>query len=96
MFHLIFNSPVETSVLDRLAENDDVLFLNDAVLCVLAGGRIADFLREKADSIGFYVLDEDMAARGIAPKQLAPNINIVDYPEFVRLAAANALIQSWC
>ena len=40
MLHLIFQSPIELALLERIVSGDDVVFLENAVLRILAKGSL--------------------------------------------------------
>lgn len=96
MLHLVFQSPVESIVLDRIGSGDVVAFLESAVFSVLRNGRLADVLTEKLNSNRLYVLSEDMAIRGIYEAELVAGLEVIDYPRLVNLTVENPLITSWC
>jgi tRNA 2-thiouridine synthesizing protein B len=96
MLHLIFKSPVDLAVLERMASGDAAVFLESAVLSVLENGSLAYTLTVKLATNRFYVLADDMKIRGIFETEIVPGLTIIDYTELVRLTIENPLIQSWC
>lgn len=96
MLHLIFQSPVELAILDRMATGDAAVFLENAVLSILQKGQLADVISQKLNSNRLYVLSEDMAVRGIDITELVLGLEVIDYPGLVNLSVENRLIQSWC
>jgi tRNA 2-thiouridine synthesizing protein B len=95
MLHLIFQSPVDKAVLDRMASGDVAVFLDSAVLSVLKNGKIAGTLSNKLNSNRFCVLSEDMKVRGILTVELIAGLEVIDYPGLVNLTVENSLITSW-
>ncbi|MEQ1558472.1 MAG: sulfurtransferase complex subunit TusB [Methyloglobulus sp.] len=95
MLHLIFQSPVEPAILDRMATDDVAVFLENAVLSALQKGQLADAISQKLNSNRLYVLSEDMAVRGIDITELVLGLEVIDYPGLVDLSVENRLIQSW-
>ncbi|MGR9106984.1 MAG: sulfurtransferase complex subunit TusB [Gammaproteobacteria bacterium] len=99
MLHLInyaFSGPCEAHrVLARLGENDCALFLGNAVFSVVNGSVLAEAIRSNERTIRIYALSPDLAVRGIAVNELLPDVETVDYPGFVRLAAETGPVQSW-
>ena len=95
MLHLIFHSPIETAVLERIDAGDDVVFLENAVLRILAKGSIAPVLKDLLKQNRLYVLVSDIQVRGIAVTELVTGIEVIDYPELVDLTVKNPIIQSW-
>jgi len=96
MLHLIFQSPIDKSILDRMAHGDSAVFLESAVLGVLSQGKMAGILSNKLNSNSLYVLSEDMAIRGINEIELVGGLKVIDYAGLVRLTVENPLIASWC
>ncbi|MEQ1484487.1 DsrH/TusB family sulfur metabolism protein [Methyloglobulus sp.] len=96
MLHLVFQSPIDIAVLERMDSGDVAVFLESAVLGVLQKGRLADVLATKVGSNRLCVLSEDMVIRGILVSELVAGLEVIDYSGFVNLAVENQLIQSWC
>jgi tRNA 2-thiouridine synthesizing protein B len=95
MLHLIFQSPIDNAVLERMAVGDVVVFLESAVLCVLGNAQYAGMLADKLNNNRLCVLSEDMLTRGILESELVAGLEIIDYPELVKLTVENPLITSW-
>lgn len=95
MLHLIFQSPIDPAILERMDSGDVAVFLESAVLGVLQKDRLADVLSAKLNSNRLYVLSEDMAARGILVPELAKGLEAIDYAGLVKLTVENPLITSW-
>ena len=95
MLHLIFQSPIEMAILDRIDSGDDVVFLENSVLRILKNGFLSDTLMQFLKQNGLYVLVDDIAVRGIAADELVNGIEVIDYSELVRMSVKNPVIQSW-
>ena len=95
MLHLIFQSPIEPAILERIDSGDDVVFLENAVLRILKNGGLSGILAELLKQTRFYVLAEDIEIRGITVDELVKDIEVIDYAELVRLTVKNPVIQSW-
>jgi tRNA 2-thiouridine synthesizing protein B len=95
MLHLIFQSPIETAILERVDSGDDVVFLENSVLRILQNGGLSGILAELLKQTRFYVLAEEIEIRGITAEELVTGIEVIDYAELVRLTVKNAVIQSW-
>lgn len=95
MLHLIFQSPIDNAVLERMATGDVAVFLESAVLGVLRQAQQAGVLANKLNSNRLYVLSEDMLTRGILESELVVGLEIIDYPGLVKLTVENPLITSW-
>lgn len=95
MLHLIFQSPIELAVLERIALGDDVVFLENAVLRILEKGSLSASLTQLLKQNRLYVLADDIDVRGIQLSELVTGIEVIDYDELVILTVKNPVIQSW-
>jgi tRNA 2-thiouridine synthesizing protein B len=95
MLHLIFKSPLESAVLQRMGSGDAAVFLNAAVYNLLKNSAMSAVLSEQAQQQQFYALAEDLSARGIQPSQILPEVALIDYRQMVDLTVAHSPIQSW-
>ena len=95
MLHLIFQSPIELAILERIDPGDDVVFLENSVLRILKKGSLCDTLMQLLKSNRLCVLNDDIEVRGIVGEELVNGIEVIDYPELVRLTVKNPVIQSW-
>jgi tRNA 2-thiouridine synthesizing protein B len=95
MLHLIFQSPVDLAILDRIDPGDDVVFLENSVLRILKNGYLSNNLTHFFTQTRLCVLAEDIEVRGIAAHELVNGIDVIDYSELVRLTVKNPVIQSW-
>lgn len=94
--HIISQSLVDAAVLQRIAPDDAVLFMRNAVFGLLREGRLAAQLHDLQQYCTLYVLHPDLEVRGIAAETLVAGIEPVDYYGFVALTAAHPVIHSWC
>jgi tRNA 2-thiouridine synthesizing protein B len=95
MLHLIFQSPIATAILERIAAGDDVVFLENAVLRLLHKGSFSDVLAQLLLQNRLYVLAEDLEVRGIGADELVNGITVIDYAGLVGLTVSNPSILSW-
>ncbi|MFI3157985.1 MAG: sulfurtransferase complex subunit TusB [Methylococcaceae bacterium] len=98
MLHLIFQSPIDPAVLERIDSGDIVVFLENAVLRVLQNSGMSDISDTLARNISinrFYVLSDDIAVRGIVADELIKGLEVIDYFGLVELTVNNPVIQSW-
>ncbi|HHJ40526.1 MAG: hypothetical protein AXA67_10375 [Methylothermaceae bacteria B42] len=97
ILHLVFQSPSQTGgfrqCLERTNENDAVLLLGGAVVGAKKASTVSKVLKQSSATI--YVLEEDLAARGIAPEALLDSITLVSFAEFVGLTETYSRILSW-
>ena len=95
MLHLISQSPIELAILERIAHGDAVVCLDNAVLNLLQAGRLSTALTRLLATSRIYVLQTDIALRGIAVEELLSGIEVIGYSELVSLTVDNPHIQSW-
>ena len=95
MLHLIFQSPIDIAILERIDSGDVVVFLENAVLRVILNSDLSDRLTQQLGRNRLYVLSDDIAVRGIAPNELVKGIEVIDYAGLVELTVNNPVIQSW-
>jgi tRNA 2-thiouridine synthesizing protein B len=95
MLHLIFQSPVETAVLERIEPGDVAVFLENSVFRILENNFSPPVLMKLLNKNRLCVLSEDLTIRGIAADKLIKGIEVIDYAELVDLTVNNQVIQSW-
>lgn len=95
MLHLIFQSPIETAVLERIEPGDAVVFIGNAVMTLLSGGALAERLAAMVKNRPLYALSDDAVMRGIAYDALVAGIDVIDYSGLVALTLEHKVIQSW-
>ena len=95
MLHLIFQSPIDMAILERIDSGDDVMFLENSVLRILQKGSLCDILTQMLKNNRLCVLGDDIIVRGIHADQLVHGVEVIDYAELVRLTVKNPVIQSW-
>ncbi len=95
MLHLVFKPLTDTAILHRLAANDDVVFLDNGVFSLLAGAPWASALESCALRARLFVLQDQLACRGVSVEALVAGIKTIDYAGWVALTVKNKVIQSW-
>jgi tRNA 2-thiouridine synthesizing protein B len=94
ILHKVSTSPFKDNALVQclslMAADDGLLLLQDAVYA--AHGE-QQWSNELANVKHFYILDEDMQARGIVIGQL--KAKVVNYAEFVELCLHYDKVVSW-
>jgi tRNA 2-thiouridine synthesizing protein B len=95
MLHLIFQSPIDIAILERIDSGDDVVFLENSVLRTLQKGSLSDTLTQLLKQNRLCVLADDIVVRGIVADELVNGIEVIDYSELVRLTVKNPVIQTW-
>ena len=69
--------------------------MEDAVYGAIAGTDAANLLAGLDDDINIYILEPDLAARGLAEADLAAGLSRTDYGGFVDLVTEHSATQSW-
>jgi tRNA 2-thiouridine synthesizing protein B len=95
MLHLVFQSPLETTTLERIGQGDAVLFLESTVLWLLVNSVHSTQLIQMLQNNRLFVLQQDLETRGISVTELINGIELIDYKRFVTLTMEYKTIQSW-
>ena len=95
MLHLIYQSPLESATLQRIAISDSVLFMENALFRLLKSSRNASELEKMATLHSLFVLNDEIEIRGIDSNKLVTGVKVIDYQEFVTLTLKHRLIQTW-
>ncbi len=97
--HTVNKSPFASgslqSALDHAKDGDAILMIEDGVYGAAAGTRVAEALGARKGAVSLYVLEGDIAARGISTRRLIEGVKPVDYAGFVGLAAEHDRTQAW-
>ena len=96
MLHLIYQSPFEHSVIQRIESGDDVVFFENAVFRINKG-RLQNTELEQmlANNVHLYVLCDELAIRGVNTDELVLGIAVIDYSGLVALTEKNKIIRTW-
>ncbi len=96
VLHTINKSPLNSgcfhSCLRTLSERDAVLLIEDGVYG--ADEHFSTLFGELPDTISIYVLEADLAARGLKSR-INPSIKTIDDAGFVDLCCHYPKMQSW-
>jgi tRNA 2-thiouridine synthesizing protein B len=77
--------------LATIGASDALLLLEDGVYAALPS---AGLLTRMPEGVRLYVLQEDLAARGISDR-ICPDFNRIDYREFVALTLQYSKLVNW-
>jgi len=91
----VFSRNQAKQVLEFIKAADAVIFLENSTLGLNKQGRYSDALSPWINLVKFYVLSPDIQLRGIAPEELSPNIDIIDYAKFVELTQQHEVTKTW-
>lgn len=96
MLHLVFQSNIDTSLIDRIGSRDDVVFLENAIFRLIKNSVLSDELQKvQKRSTNLYVLACDIETRGVLKSELSLGIKTIEYPELVKLTENNKVIRTW-
>ncbi|HXP97965.1 MAG TPA: sulfurtransferase complex subunit TusB [Telmatospirillum sp.] len=99
VLHTVNKSPFASASLEsclrHLSEGASLLLIEDGVYAALTGSAFSERLATAARQHALYVLGPDLEARGLAGRPLVDGLQIVDYQDFVRLAAEHATVHAW-
>jgi tRNA 2-thiouridine synthesizing protein B len=99
MLHVVNKSPFEKTSLNSCLvyakEGAAILLIEDAIYAAFKGTMIADKVKAALGKCKVYALGPDVKARGMDVAKLIDGIEVVDYGQFVDLAAAHDNVHSW-
>ena len=96
--HIVNQSPAKdntyASCLRVAQAGDSILLIEDGVYAALATAVASAPIVAAPDRMGFYALEPDIAARGLAGRTNVA-VELVDYAGFVELTERHQQIVSW-
>lgn len=96
MLHLISQSFIDLSLLQRIDSGDDVVFLENAVFCLNKGGLLStELIVLLKNNVFLYVLSDELNTRGVGVDELVVGVEVIDYAGLVKLTEKNKLVKSW-
>lgn len=96
MLHLILQPSVSSALLQRIHRGDDIVFLENAVFRANKNDQLNTKLQKiLTNKITIYILDVDLATRGINTNELVSGVKIITYPFLVDLTEKNKVIKTW-
>jgi len=96
MLHLIYQSAIDSALLQRISSLDSVVFLENANFQINKNGTLSPELEQMLNNrINFYVLDVELETRGINIAELVEGIKVINYLGFVELTESNKVIKTW-
>jgi len=96
MLHLIFQSPIEHSVLQRIESGDDVVFFENAVFRLIKGTILSSELQQMLNNnVHLWVLSAELDTRGIQINKLIQGVEVIDFVGVVKLTEKNKVIRTW-
>lgn len=95
MLHLIFLGTIDNKLVERIAPDDAVVLLDDAVFRSLRLGDCAALVAKFVQQGRCFVLQEHLLIRGIAAAEIIDGIEIIDYAGLVELTVEHSVIKTW-
>jgi tRNA 2-thiouridine synthesizing protein B len=96
MLHLIFQSPIAHSVLQRIESGDDVVFFENAVFRLIKGTILSSELQQMLNNnVHLWVLSAELDTRGIQINKLIQGVEVIDFVGVVKLTEKNKVIRTW-
>jgi sulfur relay protein TusB/DsrH len=96
MLHLLFQSPIDCSILKRIDSGDDIVCHENAIFAITKNGVLKNEIQNMLNNnIHFYALNDELEIRGISIVQLVMGIETIDYFRLVELTEKNQLIRTW-
>ncbi|MBD9358122.1 DsrH/TusB family sulfur relay protein [Methylomonas albis] len=97
MLHLLSQMPLQTAVVERIGNGDDVVLMDGAVCATLTGHSGNALLRQLlSQSCRVYALQEMLLVHGVEQQGLLVGVELIDYAGLVELTVKNPVIHSWC
>ena len=95
----INKSPFEKNCLEsclRLANsNSSILLIEDGVYAALENTSKSNLIKDRQQDLEFYVLGNDLDARGLTEIVIIDGIKRLDYGGFVDLVEIHDAVHSW-
>jgi len=96
MLHLIYQSPIDSSVIQRIESGDDVVFFENAVFRLNKGSQQSSELEQMlAINAHLHVLSDELEIRGVNTDELVLGIAVINYSGLVSLTEKNKIIRTW-
>jgi len=99
ILHTVNKSPFERNSLESCLKfatsGDPVLLFEDGVYAALRGTGLEGRIKAALESQPICVLGPDLKARGFSESRVIEGVKILDYADFVDLAAENDKVQAW-
>lgn len=96
MLHLIFQSALDSALLQRLDSGDDVVFFENAIFRLnkadTLNGELQALLKNR---VSIHVIGADLTTRGLTVNELVAGVELIDYPALVTLTEKNKVIRTW-
>lgn len=96
MLHLIFQSSIDSALLQRIDRGDDVVFLENALFRMHKGASLrGEFQQMLKNRVYLYVLAGELETRGIKEDELLLGVEVIGFSGFVELTEKNKVVRTW-
>ncbi len=99
MLHIVNSSPAQTSALDgcllRIRSDSALLLIENGVYAAIDNNKNSNLWKSLPDDVDLFVLESDLEARGVEPKEISDRFCLIDYAGFVDLVERYPSVQSW-
>ncbi len=99
MLHTVNKSPFERNSLvtciNHTTPKSAILMIEDGVYGAMQRTVVAEKITTAGETISFYVLEPDLAARGMNEDKLIDGVKAIDYKGFVDLVTEFDKVQAW-
>jgi len=96
MLHLIFQSSIDSALLQRIDSGDDVVFFENACYRLLKNAVLKSELQQLLENrVYLHVLAIELETRGIDVEEIVSGIKVVDSSDLVELTEKNKVIRTW-
>lgn len=99
MLHLVNKSPFERNSLDSCLRNSisgsGILLLEDGVYAAMKGTSESSKIEGATSDKTVYVIDADLAARGLDADNVIDGVKVVGYDGFVDAVVEHGTCNSW-
>ena len=99
VLHLVVASPLRSSALGEVLAlcrpQDSVVLMQDAAPAAVAAVTLPGDAALRLSRVRAYVVNADLAARGLADAHLRDGLLAIGYADLVDLVASHPLSQTW-
>ncbi len=99
VLHTMNKSPHESdalaSCLAHALDGAALLLIENGVYAAARGGGAEPEITAACARLRVFALEPDLAARGIGAARVLDGVEMVDYADFVALAAGHDTVQAW-
>lgn len=96
MLHLIFQSSIDSALLQRIDSGDDVVFFENACYRLLKNAVLNTELQQLLENrVYLYVLTNELATRGIDIEEIVSGVKVINSPGLLELTENNKVIRTW-